>query len=340
MSGGMPTQTIAEPVADAPARLPDDIVDAAIGWAVKLDYNTPTAAARSAFEQWLRDDPRHALAWQRLGSLRQPFASAAPELLRATLETRAARGRLNRRHAVQLLSLAGLALGTGWAVRERTPWQRLIADASTTVGEQKTLNLTDGSTVVLNTDSAVSTDLTGARRRIVLHRGEILISTGADAGASSKRPFWVHTPFGRLRALGTRFTVRLDDDGARISVQQGAVELHPAAGGSRAVVSPGESRRLTDAGSVPADLRGIAADSWRDGVIAGSNIRLADLLDEISRYRPGRIVCDARVAGLRVSGLYHIRDTDQTLQFLAQTQPVDIRYRTRYWVSVAPVAQR
>ncbi|MFT4193241.1 MAG: iron dicitrate transport regulator FecR, partial [Ottowia sp.] len=57
---------------------------------------------------------------------------------------------------------------------------------------------------------------------------------------------------------------------------------------------------------------------------------------EMARYRPGRIVCDPRVADLRVSGLFHIRDTDQALQFLIQTQPVSVTYLTRWWVMVGP----
>ena len=80
----------------------------------------------------------------------------------------------------------------------------------------------------------------------------------------------------------------------------------------------------------------IEADAWANGVIAGKDMRLADLLAELARYRPGHITCDPRVAGLRVSGLYHVKDTDQALQFLLQTQPVSVVYTTRFWVSVGP----
>ena len=328
---------------DGKEPLPGPIIDAAIGWAVKLDYNQPTPEARSAFERWLQADPLHAVAWARVASLRQPFADFRPTVLRATLEAadaRRDRRRLSRRAAMKLLSLAAMTLGVGWVVREQTPWQRLLADASTATGEQKTLRLADGTVIVLNTDSAVSTDLAHEDRFVVLRRGEIRITTGADAAAPARfgheRPFWVSTPFGRLRALGTRFTVRLDEGRARISVQEGAVALHPSDESASHVVRAGESRWLARHGTEPADLQGFEADSWADGVIAGKNIRLADLLEELSRYRSGRITCDERVAGLRVSGLFQTRDTDQTLQFLMRTQPVSVSYRTRFWVSVGP----
>lgn len=330
----------AEPAAiDGTAALPEDIIDAAITWVVKLDYNQPTPRMRSAFERWLQADPRHALAWQRMDSLKQPFVSVPPKLLRGALDNVDARREhvlRKRRNAMKLLSLAGLTLGMGWIVREQTPWQRLLADASTATGEQKTLHLADGTVIVLNTDSAVSIDLAGAHRVVMLRRGEILVTTGADAEAPARRPFWVHTPYGHMQALGTRFTVRLDDGRARVSVQEGAVEVHPAGGGATHVVRPDESRWLAEDGSAPADLGGFEADGWSDGVIAGRNIRLADLLNELSRYRSGRIICDERVAELQVSGLFHIANTDQALQFLAQTQPVQVHYHTRFWVTVGP----
>lgn len=345
--GGSPVGTGDPTEQDRPARLPDAIVDAAIRWVVRLDHNRPDAVTREAFARWLAADPRHAEAWQRVGTLTGDFADLPPPLAMRTLQAvesaRRTRGTLaspGRRSATKLLSFAAVGIMTGWAAREHTPWQRLLADASTAIGEQKTLHLDDGTTIVLNSDSAISTDLAGANRLVVLRRGEILVSTGADAEALAllghKRRFWVHTPFGNAEALGTRFVVRLENERARISVQEGAVELHPAQGGMPAIVRPGESRWLMMEGTLPAEPQGFEADGWAEGVIACKNIRLEDLLAELSRYRTGRIVCDPRVADLRLSGLFHIKETDRVLQFLAQTQPLDVTYRTRFWVSVGP----
>lgn len=328
---------------DSPGALPDSVVDAAILWAVRLDHGDATPRMQRAHAQWLQADPRHAQAWRRVGALQRGFAGvpAAParDALQAAQrqrEAREARAGQGRRGALKLLSLAGVALAAGWVVREHAPWQRLMAQASTGVGEQRTLQLADGTRIVLNTDSAVSTDLRGERRLIVLRRGEIMVSTGADAGAASKRPFWVSTPFGKMQALGTRFVVRIDEGRARVSVQEGAVALHPGNGPAQAEVRPGESRWLSDDGTAPADNRGFDDDGWVDGVIAGRDIRMADLLAELGRYRHGVVACDPRVADLRVLGVFHVQDGDKALHFLAQTQPVSIRLRTRFWVSVGP----
>lgn len=327
-------------------RLPESVIDAAITWAVRIDYNTPDNEAWRAFKRWLKADPLHGLAWERVHAMKgfqSELGGLSPRLALNVLQTaqhQRANGNPGRRNVMKLLSLAGIAVTAGWIAREHTPWQRLLADASTGIGEQKTLTLSDGTVVVLNTDSAVTTDLAGPRRLVVLHRGEILVTTGADADATarlgSRRPFWVYTPFGRMQALGTRFVVRLDEERARVSVQEGAVELHPVDAGESALVRSGESRWLMADGTLPAGLQGFAADGWAEGVVAGKDIRLQDLLAELSRYRPGRIVCDPRVADLRLSGLFHVKNTDRALQFLAQTQPVSVTYRTRLWVSVGP----
>lgn len=322
-----------------PAALPDSVVDAAIRWSVKIDFNRAAPETLAAFQQWLAADPLHEQAWERVASLRGDFAQLPPQLAMSALQAVDARRRARgdgRRQAMKLLSLAGIALFAGWTARDHAPWQRLIADASTATGEQKTLRLADGTVVVLNTDSAVSADLAGERRLITLHRGEILVTTGPDDAAAARRPFWVRTPFGAMQALGTRFVVRLGDGRARVSVQEGAVALHPADGGERVVVGAGESRWLAHAGTAVAGDPGFVDDGWADGVISARDMRLADLVAELARYRSGHLGCDSRVAELRVSGVFHVKDTDRALHFLVQTLPVSLSWRTRYWVSVGP----
>jgi len=320
--------------------VPPDVIDQAIHWAVRLDFSVASKETRQAFDAWLKARAVHAEAWQRVQSLKSEFTrmpqALALDALHAAETTRRVDG-LNRRQTLKLLSLAGVTVAAGCLTYQQAPWQRMLADASTSVGEQRALRLGDGTVIVLNTDTAINTDLRGGMRLIVLRRGEILVTTGADAESpGGKRPFWVHTPFGTMQALGTRFVVRLEDQRTRVSVQEGAVEVHPADGGASAIVRPGESRWLSSRETLPAQDRGFAPDGWADGVITGKNMRLADLLSELSRYRHGRIVCDERVADLRLSGIYHLRDTDEALQFLVQTQPVSVTLRTRFWVAVGP----
>lgn len=320
-------------------RIPSAIIDAAIGWAVKLDFGAADAKTRAGFERWVSAEPVHAQAWRRVQSLKDDFnavpANLALDALNAVGSGRQSRA-MNRRLALKGLLLVGATAGSGWAIRDHAPWQRLVADASTGVGEQRRLSLEDGTLIVLNTDSAIRTDFAGASRVVTLLRGEVSISTGADAAQAVKRPFLVDTPFGQVQALGTRFTVRLDEGGARIGVQEDAVALRPAGAPATAVAHAGESWWLDRGQAYKIATPAMDGSAWVDGAIVGKNMRLADLLAEFSRYRHFRISCAPEVADLRVSGTYHLADIDQALHFLSQTLPVRVRYWTQLWVRVGP----
>ncbi|ALM87245.1 hypothetical protein ASB57_24865 [Bordetella sp. N] len=319
--------------------IPEDAVNAAIAWAVKLHFNAPSAETRRAFDTWREAAPAHAAAWQRVQALatdagRTPNALVADTLRRADAAT-AARAP-GRRRMLAWLAAGGVAALAGKVTYDRAPWQRLLADVSTGVGDQRTLTLEDGTQIVLNTDSAISTAFAREQREVVLRRGEVLVATGADVPAH--RPFWVRTPYGSLQALGTRFDVRLDDDGARLSVQEGAVRVHPG-GGDRAILAEaGQRWRFDRAGAVPAPASGLRDDSWAQGVIVAEDARLDDLLAELSRYRVGRIACDPRIAAVKVSGIYQVHDTEEALRFLARTHALRITTRARFWISVEPAA--
>jgi transmembrane sensor len=63
---------------------------------------------------------------------------------------------------------------------------------------------------------------------------------------------------------------------------------------------------------------------------------LAEFLAELRRYRTGWIDCAPEVASLPISGAFPLADTDRVLAAVADTLPLRLRYRTRYWVSVLP----
>lgn len=74
--------------------------------------------------------------------------------------------------------------------------------------------------------------------------------------------------------------------------------------------------------------------AWSKGVLVAENMRIADFLAELSRYRSGLLRCDPAVADLRVTGVFPLHDTDRALLNLTLGLPVRIVYRTRYWVTV------
>jgi transmembrane sensor len=85
------------------------------------------------------------------------------------------------------------------------------------------VTLADGTLLNLNTHSAVDVRFDETTRLIVLHEGEIMVETGHN----DARPFIVKTRDGSLRALGTRFMVKREDDGTRLSVLQSRLRRTP-----------------------------------------------------------------------------------------------------------------
>lgn len=309
------------------------IVDQAIQWLIKLRFNQADAASTRAFEYWLEQSPEHAHAWQRVDTLNEDFARLPQALTRHTLNN--ANRQLHRRDSLKLLAVLAAA-GLGWLGHEQGALPDLLAEYRTATGERRTIGLSDGSHIQLNSDSAIDTRFEKTRRLVILRHGEILIGTGSDSQTTSPRPFWVQTRHGYLRALGTRFLVREQRGGTLLLVRQGAVAIFAddRTAIARHIVHPGEALLFNAGGLSAAPDNGLDPWAWSDGVISAQDMRLGDFIAELARHRRGVLRCSDASANLRLSGTYQLADTDQVLALIAQTLPVRIDYRTRYWVTL------
>lgn len=100
----------------------------------------------------------------------------------------------------------------------------MLAQQRTSIRERRSLRLDDGSQLALNADTALDIRFDSKQRLIQVYRGEMLVNTTQD---STQRPFIVQTGEGRVRALGTRFSVRQLTEQTRVGVLQAAVEVNP-----------------------------------------------------------------------------------------------------------------
>lgn len=327
-----------------PAAAESSSVRQAFDWMVRLQSGSADARTRRAFEQWRNAHPEHERAWlraQEVGqALRADFRALPSGAGGASFEAlQTSAQRLSRRRLLAKLSIgAATAAPVAWLTHELAPWQRLSADIATAKGERRSVTLSDGTALSLNTDSAVQLRFDGSQRLLVLTRGEIALSSGADTTASIKRPLRVQTRDGLFEALGTRFVVRLEPASSLLAVEEGAVAMLPAQAASdaeRVVARAGTVYRLGADGAVPADTGGLDPTGWTDGALVLRDMRLADFLEEVGRYRTGHIGCDPRAAELRLSGVYRLDDTERLLAVLPSVLPVRIDYRTRFWVQVS-----
>ncbi|KAG1250324.1 hypothetical protein G6F68_012863 [Rhizopus microsporus] len=130
---------------------PDPVVRQAIAWWAKLQSGLADAHDRESCQAWLEAAAAHRRAWDRLQAIGRDARRVPPALAHAALNAPRSPG---RRAALRgLLAFTGLA-ATGWAGYRHTPWQRLAADLSTSVGERRTVALAEGLNITLNSDSA------------------------------------------------------------------------------------------------------------------------------------------------------------------------------------------
>lgn len=325
------------------------VANAASEWLTLLLSGDVTDEQRSLWQAWRRADVEHERAWQHVeamtGQLRTLHPAAAYLSLTQSRTRPAAatapRAGRRRRALGTLMLLIASGLVTRQVVRSGS-WQWLTASHRTGTGEQRELDLPDGTTVRLNTGSALDVSFDDRQRTLHLVTGEIWVQTGRAAPAAP--PLVVETRDGRVRALGTRFGVhQTDSAGTALTVQEGAVGITPASNPGAARVLVAGRRLAFTATSIGDDQpAGDADPAWLRGLIVADNLPLEDFLADLGRYRPGRLTCDPAVARERLSGVFPVRDSDSILRTLPTVLPVQVTQRTRYWVVVeaAPGMQR
>ncbi|MGY2443337.1 FecR domain-containing protein [Pseudomonas sp. SDO52101_S400] len=316
------------------------VVKQAIHWLLRLRNNHGNPRLNRQCEQWRAEHHDHELAWQRVQSLQSELTQnlrAVPgaQVAFNTLEN-SAQG-LGRRQALKLLSGALLMGSAAWMAKDTSAWQQWSADYATATGERRGFQLPDGTRIELNTASAVDLDYTAQQRLIKLTRGEIIVTCGgADEGSSIDRPLRVQSRDGTYEPFDARFILRQEGDCTRLSVTSGRVAIHSprASDGTSTEVLAGQSYLIDQYQVRPAPPLDMDAGAWIDGLIVTRNMRLGDFLNEVGRYRQGFLSCAPQVADLRLSGVFRLDDTDKLLAILPQTLPVQLRYRTRWWVTL------
>ncbi len=338
----------------APTEAPpvdDTVAEQAADWLVRLSGDRAGAADRAAFEAWKQSDPRHADAAERIASLierlqglRNTVGDTRP--VHAALEAVGIRpGKRSRaRHLGTALALVLSLAVPGWLALQQYPPAYLFADVRTATGQPETRQLADDTHIILKGASAVNLRYDEKTRTVGLVRGEILLDVARDAA----RPFVVETRHGSIRALGTRFAVRSDDEATVLTMLESRVSVKAATapdGQDRGglVVSAGQRVRIgaDGLGAVESIDAGSVADAWRFNQLVVQDAPLPEVLDELARQRVGVIRYDrAALAGIRISAVLPLGDTDQALRLLSASHHLRVTGFTPWLVSVAPAPKK
>jgi len=358
-----------ETVVDFPNR--DSIETEACAWIAQLDGDRkPSDEDMAALQEWANRSPLHHQELMRLSSLwgdlniltelaipAQQKASERKDSGNLTLGSRVGAWFANLLAPVisgkpqalfASLVLIGL-LGMGlWIVQQSAEPVHLVY--STALGEQQSATLPDGSVIKLNTNSQVAIDYDKQRRKVRLLRGEAHF----DVAHNPSRPFEVYAGTGRVRAIGTAFSVYLKDHNVEVTVTEGRVELASiatpsASDKSAADNSAEEPNKPSPAIPEPTTLGQLVAGettlfndhiepvktlneidvmrklSWREGMLIFSGESLEQVVAEISRYTSLSIViADPQIRDVRIGGYFRVGETGAMFEALESSFGVQV----------------
>ena len=173
--------------------------------------------------------------------------------------------------------------------------------ATTGIGESRQIALNDGTTIMLDAQSAIRAQASDGRSAELL-RGRAHF----EVTHNPNQPFTLKVGEFKVQDLGTRFEVTKTDNGFVVSVADGLVSV----GGNSFNIRAGKGERISVEGGIAqkslVDSASIA--SWKDGRLVYEDAPLSGVVADINRYSKKKLTLDPALAGERFSGVLIIED--------------------------------
>ena len=288
-----------------------DLDEEALRWVVTLTSGESTPEDHQAFRCWRDQSAAHLQAVGRARDLWRQLDTSLPQVERQRS------GRSRRRRLLWLAAplAASVVLAIGGTTNYLRVWRY---DAVTSVGETRTVALSDGSTVVLGGDSALKIDLGPSLRRLELARGEAVFHARHDP----RRPFLVVAGAMHIRDIGTVFDVARARTQTTVVVEQGRVEA--SVDDQRTVLVANQSLK-----AVPGRLGSIEtadpylSSSWTHGRLNLEDKSLSDIVEAVQPYYKRQILLLDRTAGRRrLSAAIDLDHIDEWLSALSRSHAI------------------
>lgn len=222
----------------------------------------------------------------------------------------------------------------------------------TQIGQRSTVELADGSKMILNTDTLVEIIYTDIDRRVYLRRGEGFFTVAKDAD----RPFRVFAGQRIVEAVGTAFSVqRNNQDNVEVMVTEGKVnfrvfrqntmmnggfdennldssltaavlqnsEVLPLEAGEYAA-APNEDPSLITTGIIQPEEMEVKL-AWQHGMLLFRGDPLEQVLREFGRYTTIKLEATEAVRDIKVEGYYRAGDVERLLVGIEKNLQINVQ---------------
>ncbi|PQZ67913.1 iron dicitrate transport regulator FecR [Achromobacter sp. MYb9] len=253
-------------------------------WLLTLTSGRATEADAEAFREWLRADPRRQAAFAAQKQLWRDVGPAVQAVVAEDARNRARKSLVTGRRAF----LGGALAASAAYLAFKPPlglWPGLDvlgADYRTAAGEQRRVALGNAVDVQMNTQTRINVSRDGDGAVIELADGEAEIRSGPAAAV-------VVAGKGRITAKDALFNVRYIDGEARLCCLSGVVRLAHEQGVFD-IVANRELRYDDRRVMPPVQVDPAIVTAWRQGWLVFDQQPLAQVVDELNRYRRGRLV--------------------------------------------------
>jgi transmembrane sensor len=272
--------------------------------------------------RWRRQSEAHADAfafahrlWDRLGTAgrnvlerrgEQPLTNSPPVVRR----------RLTRR-----TMLGGAVAASAAYVIIRPPldlwpsFSELTADYRTATGEQRRIALTEGASIQLNTQTSIALRRAGDQNDLIeLINGEAAVTMAQQL----TRPLVVIAGDGRISAENASFNVRYDGRTSCVTCLAGTVRVERQDAATR--LEAHHQVTYADRGlETPAVVDPAVVTAWQSGLLVFRETPLSEVVAEINRYRPGKIMLLNTNLGRRpVNARFRVGNVDEIMSLAQQ----------------------
>lgn len=336
-----------------PGNTEDEIETQAAAWVARHDRGLSPGELRE-FNRWVDKDARCMQAYRRIaqtwGNLEQTRLLADLNQLAERVQEDAAERQHAGHNRTRLWAIASIAAGLALAVVIGRTWHESVSPQleNATSGQPgytvlessaQRIILPDGSIAELNGESLIFTEYTETERKVKLLKGEVHFTVAKNPA----RPFVVAIDNVTVRAVGTAFNVKLQQNAVEVLVTEGKVSVDDKTRGAsllpqdQPVLSVGQKIVLSSKDATKTDFEVVLASlepmeieramAWQTTRLVFDGTSLNQVVEAFNRYNTHKLLLgDQSLSSRTFTGVFKAQHVDAFVRLLEVGADITARH--------------